>query len=161
MSTEESSSDGEENNGLGGPRPLHGLRRAFSVVMGLFFVALAFLGALLPVLPTTPFLLLASYFFVRSSPRLNGWLLRSRLFGGLLRDWQQHRAVRPRVKLTAVVVLVVVVTTSLLVTSPPWPLMLLIIGLALIGLFVVLRLPVLRPEAPAAAPLPQEENAAP
>src|SRR5947207_1871164 len=83
------------------PLVVPGLRRLLYVAAGSFFVFLAVLGALLPVLPTTPFLLLASYFFLHSSPRLNAWLLRSRLFGPLLRDWQEHRAVRPRVKVTA------------------------------------------------------------
>ncbi|MCC6417466.1 MAG: YbaN family protein [Gemmataceae bacterium] len=130
------------------PRPAHGLRRFIYVALGLFFVGLAVLGVLLPVLPTTPFLLLASFFFVRSSSWLNAWLLRSRLFGGLLRDWQAHRAVRPRVKVTAVTCIPVVVASSVVLGGLALPLVLLLCGLGLIGLIVVLRLPVVRDPPP-------------
>jgi uncharacterized membrane protein YbaN (DUF454 family) len=112
------------------------------MVLGLFFVGLGGLGAILPVLPTTPFLLLASACFLRSSPALNRWLLRSRLFGPFLRDWQEHHGVRLHVKLTAVTVLVAVVALGIFFGDLPWFLLILLIVLALTGLIVVLRLPV-------------------
>lgn len=135
------------DHGLAPPRPVGPIRRAVYVTLGLLFVGLAVLGVLLPVLPTTPFVLLASYFFVRSSPRLHGWLLRSRVFGRFLRDWQRHRGVRPRVKVVAVLMLLTAVTLSLVLGNLPWPLVVLLVGLALVGLTVVLRLPVIREEA--------------
>jgi uncharacterized membrane protein YbaN (DUF454 family) len=131
------------------PPPARGIRRWVYVVLGLFFVGLAVLGGLLPVLPTTPFLLLASFFFLRSSPALNAWLLRSRLFGPLLRDWQRHRGVRPHVKIGAVAVLVPVIGASALFGNLPPYLLVLLLVLGLIGLIVVLRLPVIRAEADA------------
>lgn len=133
-----------EDHGLARPHAARGLRRALYVALGLFFVGLAILGVMLPVLPTTPFLLLASYFFVRSSDRLHNWLLRSRLFGQLLRDWQKHRGVRPRVKLVALVLLIVAVAASAVFGRLPWYLVVLLIGLGSVGAFVVLRLPVIR-----------------
>jgi uncharacterized membrane protein YbaN (DUF454 family) len=141
-----------EDHGLAPPRRVTGLRRALYVVAGLFFVGLAFLGVFLPVLPTTPFLLLASFFFVRSSNRLNNWLLRSRLLGGFLRDWQKHRGVRLRVKVVALLVLVVAVAASAYFGDLPWYLVLMLVGLASIGAIVVLRLPVIRD----AGPIPAE-----
>ncbi len=126
------------------PTPLSGLRRLIYQGMGLFFVGLGALGAVLPVLPTTPFLLLATYFFARSSPRLHRWLLRSPWFGPLLRDWQQHRAIRRTTKWTALAMIVLVVgATAVFVTTKLW-LRGVLLGLALIGITVVLRLPVLR-----------------
>jgi uncharacterized membrane protein YbaN (DUF454 family) len=149
----------QEDHGLARPPTVKGPWRVLYVSLGLFFVGLAVLGAVLPVLPTTPFLLLASYFFVRSSARLNNWLLRSRLFGGLIRDWQKHRGVRPRVKVVALAVLVAAVFTSAYFGNLPWFLLALLIGLASVGAFVVIRLPVVRDPRPAkATPLPAGEN---
>jgi uncharacterized membrane protein YbaN (DUF454 family) len=120
------------------------LQRGVFVVLGLFFVGLGVLGAFLPVLPTTPFVLLASACFIRSSPALNRWLLRSRLFGPFLRDWHRHRGVRLHVKIIAVSVLAAVVAGSLLLGDLSLWLQIVLIGLALVGLIVVLRLPLIR-----------------
>lgn len=122
------------------PRPL-GARRWLNIALGLAFVGLAGLGVVLPVLPTTPFLILASACFVRSSPRLNSWLLGSPLFGPMLRDWQHHRRVRRRVKHIAAVMLIVAVGLSAWLGQFTWPWMVALIVLALVGLAVVMRLP--------------------
>jgi uncharacterized membrane protein YbaN (DUF454 family) len=139
------------DQGLAPPPTVTGLRRALYVFLGLFFVFLGAVGVVTPVLPTTPFLLLASYFFVRSSPRLNAWLLRSRVFGPMIRDWQRHRAVRPKVKVTALIIVPLVIASSAYFSNLPWYLVLMLIGLGLIGLTVVIRLPVIRDE-PATPP---------
>jgi uncharacterized membrane protein YbaN (DUF454 family) len=131
------------------PDPVQGARRALYIVLGLLFVGLALLGAILPLLPTTPFLLLASFFFIRSSPRLNAWLLRSPLFGPFLRDWYRHRAVRLRVKVTACIVIVVAVGASAWFGNLPGWLVVVLLILGVTGLVVVLRLPVIRDDADA------------
>jgi len=81
--------------------------------MGMVFFVLAVLGAMLPVLPTTPFVLLTSWCLIRSSPTLHERLQRSRLFGRLLLDWERHRGVRLPVKVTALSLLVIMVGASL------------------------------------------------
>lgn len=69
--------------------------RGVYFAVGLLFVALGFVGAFLPVLPTTPFLILAATCFTRSSRRLESWLLDHPRFGQMLRDWRE-RGVIPR-----------------------------------------------------------------
>ena len=64
-------------------------------------MALATAGAFLPLLPTTPFLLLAAACFARSSERLHRRLMEHGLFGPILHDWERHRAIRTRVKVLA------------------------------------------------------------
>ncbi len=79
------------------------IKRRLWLALGLFFVGLGSVGAVLPLLPTTPFLLLAVYCASRSSPALHAWLYSHPRFGPLLRDWRDHRAIRPRAKATALV----------------------------------------------------------
>lgn len=129
---------------LRAPEHRPGLRRVLYRWLGLGFVGLGVLGALLPILPTTPFLLLASYFFVRSSPGLHLWLLRSRIFGPFLRDWDRHRAVRRKVKVVALLMVPTAVGASVYFGRLPWYLVLLLVVLGAIGMTVVARLPVIR-----------------
>lgn len=74
------------------------MRRPFYLVAGFLSVALAAIGLFLPLLPTTPFLLLAAACFSKSSERLHQWLLDQPTFGPMIRDWETHRAIRLRVK---------------------------------------------------------------
>jgi len=115
-------------------------RFVFIALAGLFFV-LGAVGAVLPVLPTTPFLLLTSYFLARSSPRLNQWLLTSRFFGPILRDWQQLGGVRPDVKVKAIMIVLLAVSVSLWLTDLSSTLRWIVAATALIGIGVILRLP--------------------
>lgn len=69
---------------------------------GWLCVAIGLVGAVLPVLPTTPFLLLALWAFARSSPRFHSWLSNHRLFGPSLTAWERHRVIPLRAKVLAV-----------------------------------------------------------
>lgn len=73
--------------------------RSLFLALGLAFVALGFVGIFLPVLPTTPFLILAAACFARSSPRLEAWLLDHPRFGPGLRDWRGRGAIPRQAKL--------------------------------------------------------------
>ncbi len=75
--------------------------RGVFLALGIGFVVLGFVGAFLPVLPTTPFLIVAAGCFARSSPRLERRLLDHPRFGPLLRDWRTRGAIPVRAKLMA------------------------------------------------------------
>ncbi len=114
-----------------------GPRRFLFVVAGMMCVGLAYFGAILPGLPTTPWVLLASYCFARSSPRLERWLKRSPIFGRLLHDWHTHRGIRRPVKVMAVVLVVTVVSLSIIFGGLPVWLKWVIGALAAVGICVI------------------------
>lgn len=70
--------------------------------VGLVAVGLGLLGMFLPLLPTTPFLLLAAALFFRSSPRLYAWLLGHRTLGPYIRNFREHRAIPLHTKVVSV-----------------------------------------------------------
>jgi uncharacterized membrane protein YbaN (DUF454 family) len=120
--------------------PLTGFRRRVFQTLGWTSVGMAGVGAVLPVVPTVPFALLAGYFFVRSSPSAHAWLLRSRWFGPALRDWEEHRAVSRSMKYTAVALMGAGLLVTLMVGLPA-EIVAAILILEAIGLIIVLRLP--------------------
>lgn len=61
-------------------------------VMGFVFVGLGILGLIVPGMPTTVFILLAGYCWAKSSRRFHDWLMRHRIFGKMLKDWEERRA---------------------------------------------------------------------
>jgi uncharacterized membrane protein YbaN (DUF454 family) len=87
--------------------------RLFWIGLGLASMALGVLGIVLPLLPTTPFMILAAWCFANSSPRLHDWLLSHRTFGPMILDWRDHRAIRPRAKLAAVMAMALAFGLSL------------------------------------------------
>lgn len=125
-----------------GGKPVQGAKKWLYSALGCLFVALAALGVALPGIPTTPFLILASYFFVRSSPRMHRKLLESRTFGPVLRDWERHRALRPRVKRFAILASATLIALSLAFGGLPWYARLLVAAAGAYGIWFVSRLPV-------------------
>lgn len=85
--------------------------------VGLASVGLGLLGAFLPLLPTTPFVLLASACFARSSPRLNEWLHEHETLGPPLQAWEEHRALPRRAKLATIGLLWVSIPVSMYLAS--------------------------------------------
>jgi len=87
-------------------------------IVGWLCVVLGAIGVVLPVLPTTPFLLLAAACFDRSSPRFHRWLLSTKLFGPLIENWQRERYIEKRSKRVALVVVAVTFSSSILIVEP-------------------------------------------
>lgn len=76
-------------------------------ILGFAALGLAGAGVVLPLLPTTPFLLVAAWAFARSSPEMHAWLHAHPRYGRLLRDWHEERAIPRRAKVVALCLLAV------------------------------------------------------
>ncbi len=112
---------------------------------GLLSLALGIAGIFLPLLPTTPFLLLSAACFMRSSTRLYRWLTGHKIFGGYIRGYQQFRAVSPRTKIISLALLWLTIGGSLLFAPYLW----LKVTLALIAVGVTIHIVRLKTLTPA------------
>ena len=110
----------------------HKLRKWFLVSVGILSVTLGTVGIVVPLLPTTPLLLLAAACFVRSSDRLYGWLIGHRLFGSYIRNYREHGAVTWQTKVFTLVLLWIAIGYSALAVVHSWVIrtILLVIALA-------------------------------
>ncbi|MDD3765058.1 MAG: YbaN family protein [Nevskiales bacterium] len=114
------------------PRPLSAPLRWLLVATGVLALLLGAAGVVLPLLPTTPFVLLAAACFARSSDRFHARLLNSRLFGPLLTEWETHRSIPRRTKLWAIALMSLTLGSSIVfvVQSPVLKGVLAAVGLA-------------------------------
>ncbi|MBQ8594182.1 MAG: YbaN family protein [Bacteroidaceae bacterium] len=103
------------------------------IVLGSLCVGLGILGIFLPLLPTTPFLLLAAALYVRSSSRLYHWLLYQPYLGPYIRNFRQYRAIPLRVKVISVTLVWVTILYSVcrVVESNSIRLLLLLLAIAI------------------------------
>lgn len=88
--------------------------------LGTLFVLLGLLGLFLPVLPTTPFLLLAAACYARSSRRIFDWLLNHPRFGPIIREWREYRSMPYRAKRTALLLIALSFGVSITFFVPGW-----------------------------------------
>lgn len=113
--------------------------RLFWLVIGLCALGLGIIGAVLPLIPTTPFLLVAAFAFARSSPRLAAWLEAHPQFGPLVANWRDHGAISRRAKIAAMAVILATPLVSLALGIAPWILAVQIGVLAVVAMFIASR----------------------
>ncbi len=112
--------------------------------LGSIFLGLGVLGVFLPVLPTTPFVLLAGACYARSSERLYEWLLNNRLLGPSIREWDENKSIGRRAKITAILMIVVSFSFTVYVMEE----LIIRIGLAALGIGLVVFLLMVRTSSP-------------
>ena len=74
------------------------MKRVTYLILGHLFLVIGFIGAFLPILPTTPFLLLSAFFYSKSSERIHSWMLNHKVLGPPLRDWQENGVIGTKAK---------------------------------------------------------------
>jgi len=100
------------------------------LLTGWISLALGFIGIFLPILPTTPFILLAAYCFSKSSPQLHHCLIRQPTLGPMIQNWEQHGSISKRAKVTATVTMLLFFSFSLFILSVGILLKTMLVGIA-------------------------------
>jgi uncharacterized membrane protein YbaN (DUF454 family) len=116
------------------------LQKKFMVGLGWFFILLSAIGVLLPILPTTPFLILALTLFANSSPRFHKMLLNNRWFGPILKDWEENKTVTRQLKIRATLIVLASFSFSIYLVNYSWILQIMLITIAVILLVFLWRL---------------------
>ena len=115
--------------------------RPVFLAIGFVCVGLGGLGAVLPLLPTTPFLLIALWAFSRSSDRFHHWLYTHPRFGSRLQAWNEHGVVPVKVKASAISAMLVSLGLMVFVARVKWPVLAVSGALMLVGATYVLSRP--------------------
>lgn len=103
------------------PTPVSGAARLVYLALGWLFFGLGVVGAFLPVLPTTPFMILSLWAFSNSSEKLRAWLYNHRIFGPSLQRWQEHRVIPARAKMASIGAMSVSLAYLVFFSNLAWP----------------------------------------
>ena len=106
--------------------------RTTYVLIGHTSLAVGFVGIFVPLLPTTPFVLLAAVCYSRGSERFHTWLHEHPRFGPMIHSWREHRAIGLRAKVVATIMVVLSISYSVSRLDPPWNGVALLIGAAVL-----------------------------
>lgn len=107
-------------------------------VFGVFFLILAFIGALLPIMPTVPFVLAAAWCFARSSPKMHRWMRQHRKFGATIRNWEEKRCISRKMKIYSISAITLGGGTSTFLFVPPGPSFWAVLGVFFLADLIVL-----------------------
>jgi uncharacterized membrane protein YbaN (DUF454 family) len=122
--------------------------QGFMIVLGWLSISLGVLGIFLPLLPTTPFVLLAAFFFSRGSKRLHLWLVAHPRFGHYVRDWEAEQVIPPVGKYAATLMMVPSVGYAVATRDIPLALDLLMVFTVVLVLWFIWTRPARRSEGP-------------
>lgn len=123
--------------------------RLLWVLAGLLAVTVGAIGVVVPLLPTTPFLLIAAFAFARSSTRLTLWLHEHQKFGSLIDNWHRYGSIDRRSKQISMIVIVVTPIVTWFLGAPLWAIGGQVVVLACSATFIMTR------------PLPPQERTEP
>ena len=108
-------------------------------ILGFIFLALGIIGIVLPLLPTTPFLLLSAFCFARSSEKLHAWLLCHPSFGPAIIDWRENGSISKRNKTYAIVTILITFLLSVILEVPLVVILIQMTVLSIVSLFILTR----------------------
>lgn len=115
------------------------LKKHLLIALGWFFILLATVGVVLPLLPTTPFLIVALALFSKSSPRFHQMLLQNAVFGPSLKQWEETRTLSRETKHRSFALIAISFSLSIWAVSPRINLQIMLVSLAVILVFFIWR----------------------
>lgn len=113
--------------------------RIFLIILGITSLILGVIGILLPLLPTTPFILLSAFCFAQSSDRLHNWLIQHSYFGPTIHDWKQNGSISNKNKFYALVMIILTILLGVFIQLSPAILVIQIGVLSIVSLFILTR----------------------
>jgi len=116
--------------------------RVILVLLGTLFVVIGIIGIFLPILPTTPFMLLAAGCYAKSSTRFYNWIMNNKIFGPIIREWREYRAIPRKAKWIAMSLLVLTFGTSIIFFVPIFYVQILLTFMCVGMLIFMWRIPV-------------------
>lgn len=119
---------------------MSGAKKIVYLVTGTISLILGIIGLILPILPTTPFILLTAYCYYRGSPRFHNWLINHPVLGPILEEYSDGKGMRKESKQKAIIMTWVAVIFTVVFVLDIFHLRALVIGLACIGTLVILSL---------------------
>ena len=120
------------------------IKRLLFTILGILFLGIGCIGLILPILPTTPFLILAAACYVRGVDRIYGWMMRNRLFGEFIKNYLEGKGIKSMQKVITLVFLwvMIIFTTVYMIENVIIRLLLFIIALTVS--VHILKLPTLQ-----------------
>lgn len=93
---------------------MHSIKKYLLIMLGTISLVLGFIGIFLPILPTTPFLLLSAFCYIRSSEKLYNWLINHKIFGKYIYNYMTYKAIPKKTKIIAISSLWATLTVSII-----------------------------------------------
>ena len=112
-------------------------KKTIYIGTGIVMLALGIIGIVLPILPTTPFLLLASYLFLRHSTRMHQWLIKNKVLGEYIYNYETYKAIKRKTKVRALILLWASLSFSIYLVGPIYLKGLLVLIGALVSLHIL------------------------
>jgi len=90
------------------------MKKTIYIIIGTITLILGVIGIIVPILPTTPFILLSGYFYLRSSKRLYQWLINHRILGKYIYNYVEHKAIPKRAKISAIMLICITIPITII-----------------------------------------------
>ena len=127
-----------------GKRKLSSLKKVIFIVAGTVSLGLGAVGVFLPILPTTPFLLLSAACYYKGSERMHRWLLCNKLFGSYIRNYKEGKGIAQTTKILTLFLLWITICFSAFYIVRNFPIQIVLIAIAIAVTIHVITLPTLR-----------------